>query len=174
MFSGFDENRKILVTGAIGVKGTWLCLGLRAAGAKVVGVDNRVPQNDTNFVASGLPQEVNLVQGDVTNLAQMTSLVADVDAVFHLAAIVIVGQAKRDPYETFRTNTLGVATIMGEALRLSKTPKTCVIVTTDKVYKPKPDGTPWVETDPLLASGPYQVSKACAEFIVQDYQPYQI
>jgi len=171
VFDGYYESKRVLVTGAIGVKGTWLCLALREVGAQVIGVDNRVPQSDTNFIASGLRNEIDLVQADVTDLAKMTSLVANVDAVFHLAAVAIVGQAKRNPYETFRTNTLGVTTMM-EALRLAKTPKRCVTITTDKVYRSKPDGSPWVETDPLMASGPYQVSKACAEFIIQDYQPY--
>jgi CDP-glucose 4,6-dehydratase len=43
-----------------------------------------------------------------------------------------------------------------------------VFVTTDKVYKSKA-GEVWMETDPLFAAEPYQVSKACAEHIITDY-----
>jgi CDP-glucose 4,6-dehydratase len=43
-----------------------------------------------------------------------------------------------------------------------------VVVTSDKVYRSK-SGELWVESDPLVASEPYPVSKACAEFVTADY-----
>ena len=168
MFNGFYHGKRALVTGVAGIKGSWLALLLQQAGAAVVGIDNRLPEPDSNFVLSGLAQSIEFVHGDVTDLSLMQSLVERVDAVFHLAAIVLVGQAHRDPFETYRSNTMGVVTTL-EALRRAAKPTYAVFVTTDKVYKPK-NGEAWVETDPLLAAGPYQVSKACAEFIIADYQ----
>src|SRR5579884_2177603 len=141
---------------------------LLESGATVVGIDNRLPGADSNFTLSGLGSSIEFIHGDATDLALMQSLVERVDAVFHLAAIVLVGQAQRDPFETYRSNTMGVVTTL-EALRRAAKPTYAVFVTTDKVYKPK-NGEAWIETDPLLATGPYQVSKACAEFIIADYQ----
>jgi CDP-glucose 4,6-dehydratase len=97
----------------------------------------------------------------------MRELMKDADGVFHLAAIALVGDARRNPLETYRTNTLGTTTVL-EAIRLSDSVRYAVFVTTDKVYKPK-DGEIWNETDPLFATGPYPVSKACAEQIITDY-----
>jgi CDP-glucose 4,6-dehydratase len=168
MFNGFYEGKKILVTGAAGVKGTWLAEQLLAAGATVTGVDNHTPEPISNFSASGLADRIRFIPGDITDLPLMTKLVDESDGVFHLAAIVIVGESRRNPLESYRSNTFGTATIL-EALRVSGKPKRAVIVTTDKVYKSKA-GEPWVETDPLGATGPYAVSKACAEFVVEDYQ----
>jgi CDP-glucose 4,6-dehydratase len=44
-----------------------------------------------------------------------------------------------------------------------------VFITTDKVYRAKPAGEQWVESDELGATGPYAVSKACAELMIRDY-----
>ena len=167
MFSRFYEGKRVLITGVAGIKGSWLALLLLEAGAEVVGLDNRLPANDSNFVASALGTSIKFIHGDVTDLALMTQVLDGVDAVFHLAAVALVARAHREPWEAYRSNTFGVATVL-EALRVRNRPIYAVFVTTDKVYKPK-DGDAWVETDPLLASGPYQVSKACAEFIIADY-----
>lgn len=169
MFNNFYEGKRILITGVAGVKGTWLALSLLEAGAEVKGVDIRLPDPDSNFVASGLGARLGFTQGDVTDLALMQELLSDVHGVFHLAAIALVRDAHQNPYKAYHVNTLGVAAVL-EAMRLSAAkPKRAVFVTTDKVYRPK-NGALWVETDALGATGPYSVSKACAEFIIADYQ----
>lgn len=168
MFDGFFQGKRVLVTGVAGIKGSWLALLLQEAGASVLGIDNRLPDADSNFAASGLARSIDFVHGDVNDLSLMQSLVDRADAVFHLAAIVLVAQAHRDPLEAYRSNTLGTVTTL-EALRRARGGKHAVFITTDKVYKPK-NGEAWLETDPLFAAGPYQVSKACAEVIIADYQ----
>jgi CDP-glucose 4,6-dehydratase len=168
MFDNFYERKKILVTGVAGVKGTWLALALLEAGATVSGIDIRVPDAGSNFVASGLGRRIDFTEGDVSDVPLMRELVNDVDGIFHLAARALVREAHMDPFEAYRTNTLGVAAVL-EAVRLSAKAKRTVVVTTDKVYKPK-NGELWVEADPLGATGPYAVSKACAELVIADYQ----
>lgn len=168
MYNNFFEGKHILVSGVAGVKGSWLALSLLEAGAEVTGIDIKLPDSESNFVASGLGNRIHFIQGDVTDLTLMQSLIYDADGVFHLAAMALVRKAHQNPYDAYRANTLGVATVL-EAIRLSDKPKRGVFVTTDKVYKPK-NGELWIESDPLGATGPYAVSKACAEFIIADYQ----
>jgi len=167
MFGNFFKGKKILVTGVAGVKGSWLALELLEAGGQVVGVDIKPPEPHSNFTVSGLRKNISFVQGDVANLSLMQDLMKDADCVFHLAAIALVGEARRNPLETYRSNVLGTAVVL-ESIRLSDSAKYAVFVTTDKVYKPK-GGEIWVETDPLFASAPYPVSKACSEHIIADY-----
>ena len=167
VFAGFFEGKKVLVTGVTGVKGTWLALELLEAGGQVVGVDIKSPDARSNFTMAGLAERIEFVQGDVTDLPLMRKLTGSADCIFHLAAIALVGDARRRPLDTYRSNTLGTATVL-EAIRLSEVVKYAVFVTTDKVYKPK-GGDVWVETDPLVATGPYPVSKACADYIIADY-----
>lgn len=168
MHDGFYRGRTFLVTGVAGVKGSWLAELLLRAGSSVIGVDIAPPPPRSNFSASGLYDSIEFVTGDVADLPLMQRLVSRVDGVFHLAAVAIVKVAKECPLETYRSNTMGVVSVL-EAVRLANRPVRAVFVTTDKVYRPK-QGELWVETDPLVASGPYAISKACAEFIVADYQ----
>ncbi len=167
MFDGFFKGKKILVTGVTGVKGSWLALALLEAGGDVIGLDIKSPEADSNFSASGLKEKIAFVQGDVTDLSLLQSLMRGVDGVFHLAAMALVGDARQRPLEAYRSNTLGTATVL-ETVRLSDSVKYAVFVTTDKVYKSKGDEA-WVETDLLVANGPYPVSKACAEYVIADY-----
>ena len=170
LFGGFYAGKKILITGGGGVKGTWLTLAAEALGANVTVLDIKRPDPDSNFVLSGLRQRVRFVQGDVCDFDLVRKLVAEQDLVFHLAAKVLVYDCRANPYEAYKCNTLGVATL-AEAFRLSPPCcSRCVFITTDKVYAPK--AGLWDETDPLFASGPYPVSKAAAEKIIEDYRTY--
>lgn len=164
---GFFDGKRVLVTGIAGVKGSWLALLLLDAGASVVGVDLVHPSPESNYMAAGLESRVTRVRGDITDLELMCLLTQDVDAVFHLAAVSLVGEARRNPLEAYRTNTLGTATVL-EACCGSNRVRHVVIATTDKVYQSREEG-PWRETDPLVATGPYAVSKACAEHVAADY-----
>jgi CDP-glucose 4,6-dehydratase len=168
MFGSYFDGKRVLVTGVSGVKGTWLALMLLHAGAIVTGLDKRRAGLRSNFTATGLGSRIHFVQGDVRDLAVMRRLVEEADCVFHLAAEAIVGEAVRNPLEAFSSNTLGTATML-EALRLAAAPKRSVFITTDKVYRAKPAGQQWVESDELGATGPYAVSKACAELVIRDY-----
>lgn len=167
MFDGFFNGKRVLITGVAGVKGTWLAQQLVELGSTVVGLDVRQPEADSNFVASDLLNRIAFTQGDVTDLPLLQQLMDGVDCVFHLAAISLVGEARRNPLETYRSNTLGTASVL-EGIRLSDSVRWAVFVTTDKVYRSK-GGDVWVETDPLFATEPYPISKACAEQIVADY-----
>ncbi len=167
-FGDYYRGKHALVTGATGVKGTWLCLALQAAGAIVTGIDLHLGAPTSNFVLSGLSDSIRVVQGDVNDLDLIGELLSANDCFFHLAALALVHDCKVRPLETYRVNTLGTATVL-EAFRLSSRAKRGLFVTTDKVYRPKSKDQ-WVETDPLFSSGPYAVSKACAEQVIEDYR----
>jgi len=168
MFDGYFAGKRVLVTGASGVKGTWLALLLLLAGSIVTGLDKRRAALRSNFTATGLGGRIRFVHGDVRDLTLVRREVEGADCIFHLAAKAIVGEAYREPLEAYSNNTLGTATML-EALRLAATPKRAVFVTTDKVYRAKPAGESWSESDELGATGPYAVSKTCAELAIRDY-----
>ncbi len=165
--SDFFDGRRVLVTGATGVKGTWLALVLARRGAHVVGIDRVAPTPTSHFTLARVGEHVRFVQGDVCDTDLMQHLVDEVEVVFHLAAVSLVGESRADPLDTYRTNTFGTAVVL-DALRRSPNAERAVMVTTDKVYRSK-NGAPWVENDPLFATDPYPVSKACAEEVIADY-----
>ena len=171
MFGGFYEGRNVLVTGLSGAKGTWVGWYLLEAGAaKIIGVDNARSPEGSCFSRCGLGQDPRVVlhTEDVRMADHLTEIAEkeQADAALHLAAMAIVGECSRSPLETYSVNAIGTASFMESVWRTGI--ERAVVVTTDKVYRDK-GGEPWVEDDALVASGPYAVSKACADLIARDY-----
>lgn len=167
MTDAWFAGRRVLVTGVTGVKGTWLAMALARAGADVVGLDTVAPTPVSHYALARVGDRTRFVHGDVCDVALVQSLVDECDAVMHLAAVSLVGESRANPLETYRTNAFGTAVVL-EALRRSERCDRALLVTTDKVYRNN-GGVPWVEDDPLFATDPYPVSKACAEEIIRDY-----
>ena len=51
------KNKKVIVTGHTGFKGSWLSLWLKILGAKVIGVSIDVPSNPSHFKAINLKKK---------------------------------------------------------------------------------------------------------------------
>jgi len=171
MFDAFYTGKRILVSGLAGAKGAWLGWYLVEAGCeRVIGVDNAASLAGTCFEASGLgsEQRVSLHPTDVRDTEGLLRVIEAErpDALVHLAAMAIVGECKDRPLDAYSANVLGTASVL-EAVRRSDV-RRVLIVTTDKVYRDK-DGAAWTEEDPLFATGPYAVSKACADVLARDY-----
>ena len=171
MNSGFWSGRKVLVTGHTGFKGSWLCLWLHRAGAKVVGYALDPPTQPSLFEAAEVAKLVESIRGDIRELERLTDVIRRhaPEVVFHFAAQSIVRASYDDPIETYSTNVVGTATVF-QALRNAGGARTVVNVTTDKVYR----NHEWVwgyrENDELGGHDPYSNSKACAELVTQAFR----
>lgn len=110
-------NRQILITGGAGFIGSHLADLLLQQGDRVRVLDNLSPQ--VHGGAGGRPSyldpEVELVVGDVRDPAAVRGALRGVDAVFHLAARVGVGQSMYEVAEYTAVNDLGTAVLL-EAL----------------------------------------------------------
>jgi CDP-glucose 4,6-dehydratase len=89
--------------------------------------------------------------------------------VIHMAAQAIVRRSHEDPVGTYATNVLGTANVL-EAARAADGIEAVIVVTSDKCYRPRADGQPCVEGDPLGGEDPYSSSKACAELVTDAYR----
>ncbi len=116
-------SKRVLITGGAGFIGAHLADELLAQGYAVRALDNLSPQvHGEQYEQCGKTQrpsylspEVELVQGDVTDGDAVRRALRGVDAVFHLAALVGVGQSMYEVVEYTRVNNLGTATLL-EAL----------------------------------------------------------
>jgi CDP-glucose 4,6-dehydratase len=164
----FWQNRRILVTGATGLLGSWLTDALVAKGASVIVlIRDWVPES--LLVSSLSFEKLTAIRGDLTDIAVVERALNEyeIDTVFHLGAQTIVQTANRSPLSSFESNIRGTWTLL-EACRHLGTVQRIVVASTDKAY-----GTqtilPYTEEMPLLAAHPYDVSKACADMIAQAY-----
>lgn len=170
-FGKIFQNRRVIVTGDTGFKGSWLCLWLRHLGAKVDGYALPPKSENDNYVKTGLHRSISHTDGDIRDITRFKDFLKKVqpDIIFHLAAQAIVLESYQTPIETFNTNVMGTANVL-EAAREIPDLSGVVVITSDKCYQ----NNEWIwgyrETDPMGGRDPYSASKGAAELIVQSYQ----
>jgi CDP-glucose 4,6-dehydratase len=164
------KDKKVLITGHTGFKGSWLSLWLNHLGAEVVGLSLDAPSKPSNFAASLVNEVVTDCRIDIRDSNDVAKLILKMqpDFVFHLAAQSLVRPSYDNPLETMTTNAIGSANIL-DALRFLDKKVVAIMITSDKAY----DNVEWVwgyrETDRLGGKDPYSASKGMAEFAVRSY-----
>ena len=169
--ASFWRDKRVLLTGHTGFKGSWLTLWLHRLGAEVTGIS--LPPT----TAPNLYSEANigaLCQSyfcDIRDAAALADLVrtARPEIVFHLAAQALVRAGYREPLATFGTNAMGTTHVL-DALRAIESARVAVMVTTDKVYRDTESLQPYREDDALGGLDPYSASKAASEIVIASYR----
>ena len=164
------KNKKVLVIGHTGFKGSWLTLWLVLLGAKVTGISINIPTHPSHFEAIKLKKKINHKKIDIRNLKLLkkTFKKYQPDYVFHLAAQAIVKKSYSDPTYTWETNTIGTLNVL-ESLRELKKKCIAVLITSDKSYKNLEIQRGYKESDILGGKDPYSASKASAELAIQSH-----
>jgi CDP-glucose 4,6-dehydratase len=171
MFDEVYKNRRVLVTGHTGFKGSWLCEWLQMLGAEVSGFALDPPTLPSLFAQLHLSERMNEVRADIRDATAIENALASVqpDIIMHLAAQPLVRLSYGIPAETFEINVMGTVRLL-DAVRKAARPCAVVIVTTDKCY----ENHEWVhsyrEEDAMGGYDPYSASKACAELVVNSYR----
>lgn len=164
------RNKKVLITGHSGFKGSWLTIWLNLLGANILGISNKEVSKPSHFRVTKLK---NLIKNDWLDIIDTQKTIKvikkfDPDFIFHLAAQSLVSSSYDDPVNTIKTNAVGTLNIL-ESLRHIKKKVVTVFITSDKVY----DNLEWVwgyrEIDRLGGKDPYSGSKAMAELLIKSY-----
>ena len=168
----FWLNKRVLLTGHTGFKGSWLSLWLQSLGAKVYGLA-LAPQTKENLfsiaqVANGMALSTI---GDIRDLktVQKAMLLSQPEIVIHLAAQPLVRLSYSEPVDTYATNVMGTVHVL-ESSRLTPSVKVILLVTTDKCYENKEWDWGYRENEPMGGSDPYSSSKGCAELVINAYR----
>lgn len=166
----FYKNKRVLVTGHTGFKGTWLCKMLVNAGAIVTGYSLKPPTDPNLFELSGLENKMKSIIADIRDFERLKETFAETrpEIVLHLAAQPIVRDSYKDPRYTYETNVMGTVNLM-ECVRLNPCVKSVLNVTTDKVYKNNEWCWGYRENEPLDGFDPYSNSKSCSELVTHSY-----
>jgi CDP-glucose 4,6-dehydratase len=167
--NGFWKEKRVFVTGATGMIGSWLVKDLVGARAFVVAlVQDADPQSE--LYRSGDIRYVTVVNGGLEDFWTVERAINkhEIDTIFHLGAQTIVGTAHRFPLPTFEANIRGTYNLL-EASRIhDRLVRRIVVASSDKAYGEQPN-LPYREDMPLAGRHPYEVSKSCADLIAQCY-----
>jgi len=170
LFNNIYKNKKILVTGDTGFKGSWLCIWLNELGADVYGYALPPLTNQDNFVTTNLASQIHHTDGDIRDNKKFTEYVQQIkpEIIFHLAAQPLVIQSYNNPHYNFETNLMGTVNFF-EAVRNCPSVKAAVNVTTDKCYQNIEQEIGYTEEDRMGGDDPYSASKGCSELITNSY-----
>ena len=164
------KNKKIILTGHTGFKGSWLTAWLLRLGANVTGISLSPPTSPALFDTLRLSNFIRDIRLDIRDYHQVEQVFSDVqpDFVFHLAAQPLVQLSFEEPQETWSTNLMGTINVLN-SLRNLKNSCVGVFVTSDKCY----ENVEWIwgykETDRLGGKDPYSASKGAAELAIRSY-----
>jgi CDP-glucose 4,6-dehydratase len=169
--SVFWRDKRVLVTGHTGFKGSWLSLWLQSMGAELCGVALAPPTNPALFdvarVAEGMDHQI----ADIRDYEKILTLMAEFkpEIVIHMAAQPLVRLSYKQPIETYATNVMGTVHVL-EAARHVGSVRAIVNVTTDKCYKNREWVWGYREDEPMGGDDPYSNSKGCAELVSAAYR----
>ncbi len=167
--SNLFKNKTVLITGHTGFKGSWLSMMLKNLGAEIVGLSN-----NTITTPSHYEHIKHIFSHDLrANIEEKHIFTKAIEKynpkfIFHLAAQAIVSASYKDPFQTFSSNTIGTLNLL-EALRLSLSKCTAVLITSDKSYKNLEINRGYHEEDVIGGIDPYSGSKGAAELIISSY-----
>lgn len=163
---------KILVTGAAGFIGSHLCERLlQDKNHEVVGIDNYVPSGTPKWIKENNLRQLSSYPGftfaelDLIH-APLAHYLADVDIVFHLAAIPGVRSSWGNDFAAYIANNILATQKLLEACRRSSIQK-FVYASTSSVYGDKTGSVS--ERAGVAPLSPYGVSKLTGEQLCRVY-----
>lgn len=167
----YYKGKKVLVTGHTGFKGSWLCEILYLAGADITGYSLNPPTEENLYMQLGIEKKVHSIIGDVRDYKHLQKVFESVkpEFVFHLAAQPIVRESYTCPRETYEINVMGTVNVM-ECVRRTKSVRSVINVTTDKVYFNDERNIAFTEDERLAGYDPYSNSKSCSELVTNCYK----
>ena len=171
MDAAFYKDKRVLITGHTGFKGSWMCRLLINAGAQVTGYSLEAPTRPSLFGLCDIGGHMDSVIGDIRDLDGLMSVFRRVqpEIVIHMAAQPIVRDSYKDPVYTYETNVMGTVNLL-EAARHTPSVRSLVNVTTDKVYLNREWQWGYRENEELNGYDPYSNSKSCSELVTSSYK----
>lgn len=169
------QGKSILVTGAGGFIGSHLVEALVQRGSRVKAFVRYNSRGDPGLLAqlsSETLAQVEIVAGDLRDLAAVTALMRGVDTIFHLGALIAIPYSYKHPAEVVETNVIGTLNILLAGRETGV--RRILHTSTSEVY-----GTalrvPIDEEHPLQGQSPYSASKIGADKLAESfYRAYDL
>lgn len=174
-FGDFYRNKKVLITGHTGFKGSWLASWLDILGAEIYGVALEPNTDPALFTILRLDERLNHCILDIREPQPLAKHIANIrpDLVFHLAAQPLVRLSYETPLETIDTNVMGTAHVLNAIDHAGYGPeRPCgvVVITSDKCYENRETYAAYREDEPMGGHDIYSSSKGMAELLVASWR----
>ena len=165
------KNKKILITGHTGFKGSWLTIWLKSIGAEIIGYSKSIPTNPSLYEIANVSDGIKSFEGNIQNYEFLKEIINkhEPEIIFHMAAQSLVIKSYSDPIETFSTNVMGTVNLL-YAIKETKKPQIVINVTSDKCYENNESLEGYKENDPMGGHDPYSSSKGCAELVTKSFR----
>ena len=161
---GRMKGKKVVVTGGAGFIGSHLVERLIGEGAEVVVIDDLTSGNKGNL--ESVFSDVTFIHSSTLDVKKCKAAFADVEIVFHLAAVASVAKSIEDPIFTHTVNVDGLVNML-ELARQAKVKK-IVFVSSAAVYGSDAQ-LPINEEEPFSPESPYALHKIIGEEYVSLY-----
>ena len=165
--------RTALITGITGQDGAYLAQFLLSKNYRVLGLSRRLGTAEINLTRLrwlGIENEVQLVGGDLRDIAALARLLREVkpDEIYNLAAQSFVAHSWRKPILTSEVTALGVANIL-EAIRLENPNARFYQASSSEMFGRVTRPTQNEETA-FYPRSPYAVAKAFGHWLTINYR----
>ena len=164
--------KSALITGVLGQDGAYLAKLLLDKGYKVYGfVARRSTPVDWRLRELGIEQEVERIEGDMTDLSSLVRALkeSNADEVYNLAAQSFVGTSWNQPILTAHSTGIGALNAL-EAVRMVKPDAKYYQASTSEMFGGMPEYPLQSEETPFHPRSPYGVSKLFAHWMTRNYR----
>lgn len=152
---------KILVTGGAGFIGSWVSKLLTNQGHQVVILDNL-----SHGYKENVDPRAKFIVGDISDSKKTKEALKGVDAVIHMAGLIVVPESVKDPVKYTQNNVLGTVSLL-ESMKEAGVKK--IIFSSSACVYGTPDKLPIKEDAPLRPDNPYGATKASVEAFLQAF-----
>ena len=142
---------KVLITGGGGFIGSHLCDALLRDGEQVTVIDNFSTGSPKNI--THIADEIEIISGDIRDVALMENLTQKADLVLHMAAALGVSRILENTLESISTNITGSEVVLNAATKFTTR---LIIASTSEIYGKNP-AQPLSEGDDRVVGSPQKL-----------------
>jgi len=171
MNSNFWKNKKVLLTGHTGFKGSWLSIWLKKLGVELVGFSKDIPTKPSLFEIAKVSEGMTSITGNIEDFTAIQKVLKEnkPEIVIHMAAQSLVRKSYEEPINTFATNVMGTVNLL-QAVKTTGSTLVLINITSDKCYENKGTEKAFSENSPMGGYDPYSSSKGCAELVTSAFR----
>ena len=112
--SNFWKNKKVLLTGHTGFKGSWLSIWLKKLGVELIGFSKDIPTEPSLFELAKVSENMKSITGDIRNFSVIQRIIQEnqPEIIIHMAAQSLVRESYENQINTFSTNIMGTVNLL--------------------------------------------------------------